>query len=460
MKKFAVQKLAEIIKAGTTKNIESFFSGVSTDSRTIKPGQCFFAIAGENFDGADFLGQAFREKAACAVVNNDVDTRKFSERPILKVEDTLEALGEFAKYRRKEGMYKVIAITGSVGKTTTRNIIAQVLSRHYRTSQSPKNFNTLTGLPLSILTADLNDQILVLEMGTNQPGEIAALSKIASPDIALITNVEPSHLAGFGSLEVIAAEKLSITEGLKPGGTLLLNADCEKLVRAAGRRKLNFSTFGTSRDAQIRAKNVVLKPFSSTFYIDDKKIYLPIPGFGAVQNAIAAWAVCKRCGININSFAENMKSVSPLPLRLELLQIEGLTVLSDCYNANPASMKNALEILKNMNKEEKKRLVFICGDMAELGKQEAELHRELGFLIADTGVNLLLTIGNLARTAAETAKKQARCNLKTKSFEDTLSACNNLADYIKKDDIILLKGSRKNNLELVLEKLKTLFTKS
>jgi len=454
MKKFSAQNLAKIIKAKTTQSTDSFFNGVSTDSRTIKPSQCFFAIAGENFNGADFLAQAFQKKTACAVVDKDVDTENFNGRQILKVNNPLKALGEFAKYRRKKQKYKVIAITGSVGKTTTKNFIHHVLSKKLPVFQSPKNYNTALGLPLTVLSADANQKILILEMGTNSSGEIETLSKIALPDIAIITNVKPSHLAGFGSIKAIVAEKLSITKGLKKGGTLLVNADCKKLIQAADRSKLIFTTFGTTQNAQIRADNITLKPTSSTFNMAGEQIQLPLPGLGAVQNAVAAWAVCSQYGINIKSFAEDIKSVSPPPMRSELLQIDNLTVLSDCYNANPASMKNALEIVENIKKEKNRRLVFICGDMAELGKQKYKFHKQLGQYIANTGVNLLLTIGDLAKSAADAAKKQTTSDFKTKSFEDTLSACNNLADYIRKDDIILVKGSRMNKLELVLKKLK------
>jgi len=454
MKEFSTQKLAQIIKAKTTRSADSFFNGVSTDSRTIKPSQCFFAITGKNFSGADFLTQAFQKKAACAVVDKNVDTESFNNGQILKVNNSLPALGEFAKYQRKKQKYKVIAITGSVGKTTTKNFIYHVLSKKLPVFQSPKNYNTAIGLPLAVLAADVNRKILILEMGTNSPGEIETLSKIALPDIALITNVKPSHLTGFGSMQKIISEKISITKGLKTDGTLLINADCKKLIQAANQSKLSFTTFGTTENAQIRADNITLQPTSSTFNIAGEQIQLLLPGLGAVQNAVAAWAVCSQYGINIKSFAEDIKSVSTPPMRSELLQIGNLTVLSDCYNANPASMKNALEIVENIKKEKNKRLVFICGDMAELGKQKYKFHKQLGQYIANTGVNLLLTIGDLAKSAADAAKKQAASDFKTKSFEDTLSACNNLADYIRKDDIILVKGSRMNKLELVLKKLK------
>ncbi|MFC1739756.1 UDP-N-acetylmuramoyl-tripeptide--D-alanyl-D-alanine ligase [Planctomycetota bacterium] len=456
MKRFQVADLARIIKAESIETTATF-TGVSTDSRTIGPGQCFFAIKGENFDGVVFLAGAFAKGAVCAVVNKDVNTEEFADKTILKVNDSLQALGDFARWYRQKGEFKVIAITGSVGKTTTRNIISHVLSRRYQVHQAPKNFNTLTGLPLSILAADSDDQILVLELGTNHPGEIAALTRIAIPDIALITNIHPSHLEGFGSLENIAEEKAAISEGLKEEGLLIINADCRALVNACRQKDLDFVTFGKSAVTDFYAENIQYKDLSSTFAINGTGIYLPLPGSGAVENTIAAWSVCSRLGIRVEDFAEAVKAVRPVSMRAELLRIGTLTVLDDCYNANPASMENALDILSNLSRNKKRRSVFICGDMAELGEDAEKLHQELGCCVAKANVRLLLAVGQLAGLTAEAAGKNADYDLEIKFFDDALSACNKLADYIKDYDIILVKGSRAMKLETVVEKLKDLF---
>ncbi|MHC4759369.1 MAG: UDP-N-acetylmuramoyl-tripeptide--D-alanyl-D-alanine ligase [Planctomycetota bacterium] len=460
MNKLSIKTLAEIISADSkdTSN-EQHFLGVSTDTRTIEARQCFFAIDGENFNGSDFLETAFNKNAACAVVNKNVDTSKYPRDKILKVDDTLKALGDFANWYRKNYNFKVIAITGSVGKTTTKNIIHHILSNQFSAYQAPKNYNTLTGLPLSILDSDPKDEILVLELGTNHPGEIAALSKIASPDIALITNVQPSHLEGLGTIENIAEEKTSIAQGLKENSLLIINADCEILLKTCLKKSLQFLSFGKSHNLDFCAENIKLNDTSSTFTIENTPLHLPLPGLGAVENSIAAWAVCSSLGIKIEDFTKALKTIPTVPMRTQITKIADLTVINDCYNANPASMKNALDILANFSRKKNQRLIFIAGDMAELGQQSEKLHAELGQYIAEVGVELVITVGAHAKIAAETARGLAPQKIKAEFFSDAASVCNNLTNYIIPDDIILIKGSRVAKLELVVEKIKNLFEK-
>ena len=468
MKKFPIKKLAKIINARplesghpirNTHHAIREVTGVSTDSRTTKPGDCFFAIAGENLDGHDYIANAFDNGAVCAVVGKVTDDKRLAGRCLLKVDNTINALGRLASSYRRQNNFKVISITGSTGKTTTRQIIYYVLNRHYRCHQAPKNFNNNIGLPLTLLGADPNDEIIVTELATNHPGEIEYLTKIAQPDVALITNAHPVHLEGFGSLENITAEKLSIAKGLLPNGTLIINADLRKWLNQHPKTAdYQIITFGKRDPCDIKAQNISYSPRQSRFTINDTEVLLPLPGAGNVENALAAFAVCSRFGINIDDFAHAVRNLQPVPMRTEFLQIGTLTVLNDCYNANPASMKNALDILANLGSAENRRLVFICGDMAELGPQAQSLHADLGSCIPHANVRLILAVGILAKIAAQSAKKTANYNLLTKCFKDTPSACNNLQNYIKDDDIILVKGSRVAKLEMVIEKLKELFS--
>ncbi len=449
MKELSLTDLASILKVKHNLQISGqFLTGISTDSRTVKAGDCFFAIAGENFDGHNFLADAFAKGASCAVVSRDMPADKFPGKTILKVSDTVKALGDLAAWYRKDCNFKVVAITGSVGKTTTRQIAFQALSRRFRAFQSLKNFNNFIGLPLSILAAPADSEILVLELATNKPGEIEYLSRIAAPDIALVTNVQPAHLAGFGSIEKIAEEKLSIAKGLRPGGILIINADCPPLVDYARQLKLSFQTFSCNK-----LNGVFLNPLSSQFQVDDAIVEIPLPGRGNAENALAAWSISSAMGIKAREFAEAVKTVSVVSMRAEILQIGSLTVISDCYNANPASMKNALDILANLSRSRKCRSVFICGDMAELGDSAQDFHSHLGKQIADAGVQCLVTLGKMAAIAADAAKKQ-NPNLQTCCFNEPVELCNNLHQFIKDSDIILVKGSRINKLELVVEKLK------
>ena len=436
----------------------SSFIGVSTDSRTTKEGDCFFAIGGENFDGHDYVADAFAKGAVCAVVSKDIDPEQPAGKCLLKVEDTIIALGELAReYRRRAG-YKVVAITGSAGKTTTRQIIYHALSRRFRVHQSPKSFNNQIGLPLTLLGAAADEQIVIAELGSNHPGEISSLTRIAEPDIAVVTNVHPAHLEGFGDLQTIIREKSSISEGLRSDGVLIINGDFDRLVESCRAGGLKFLTFGKSDGADYQAGNIRPDGPASRFTIKSVEIYLPLPGPGNVENAIAAWAVCSKLGMNIEDFAQVVKILPPVSMRAELLEIGTLTVLSDCYNANPASMRNALDILAGIDPTGRRRRVFICGDMAELGRQAEQLHRELGIHIAQNGIQLLLAVGRFAKIAAMAAQESADYDLQIKCFADTVSACNNLNEYIKDYDIILVKGSRVAKLEVLVDKLNELFS--
>ncbi len=457
MKEFSIQSLSRIINARPIKG-SGVFTNVNTDSRNTRQGDCFFAIAGENFDGHEYVNDAFAKGAVCAVVGKDVKISKGAGKSVLRVEDTIKALGDFAAEYRRAGNFKVVAITGSVGKTTTRQIIYHVLSRHFRVVQSPKSFNNNIGVPLTLLSAKPEDEIILSELGSNHPGEIGYLTRIAQPDIAIVINVHPAHLEGFGNIETIAKEKVSICEGLRDEGVFFVNGDFEILVDACRSKGIVFKTFGKSKKSDIKATKITSERFSSRFTINGTEIVLPLPGTGNVENALAAWAVCSQFGLTIDSFANDVRTLKSVAMRAELLQIGKLTVLSDCYNANPASMKNALEILAALRSDGTRRTVFICGDMAELGGQSEELHRELGEFIAKTKVQLLLAAGKFSKTTAQAAKKAAGHDLQTEIFEDTISVCNNLQKFIKDTDIILVKGSRTAKLEKAVDKLKEIFS--
>ena len=457
MKSLPLSVLARILGSAPTEGFDTSVAGVSTDTRTIKNGDCFFAIAGENFDGHDYVHQAFGKGAACAVVERSVEGLGPSDEPVLRVPDTIKALGDLAREYRRMNAFKVVAITGSVGKTTTRQIIHHVLGRHFRVHQAQKSFNNNIGLPLTLLGAEPQTEIIVTELGANHPGEIAYLTRIAQPDIALVTNAHPAHLEGFGDLATIIREKLSIAEGLSDAGVLVINGDIEPLVAACRSRRRPFLTFGKSAGVDYRAERITCEALDSTFAIDGTQIRLPLPSPGNVENALAAWAVCDQFGLTVDAFAKAVESLSGVSMRAETLQIGGLTVLNDCYNANPASMKNALAMLHNLRAgceaNRRRRLVFICGEMAELGRQTQALHAELGRAVAEAGVDLLVTAGTPPQTTARAAKETARHNLQTMSFDDAVSVCNHMQEFIREDDIVLVKGSRTARLERVVEEL-------
>jgi UDP-N-acetylmuramoyl-tripeptide--D-alanyl-D-alanine ligase len=459
MKNFSITELTGIVKASfveaATAGCE--FTGVSTDSRMVMPGDCFFALTGENFDGHDYVSEAFVKGAVCAVVERDIEDLTIAGRCVLRVRDTIEALGDFAREYRRQSDFKVAAITGSVGKTTTKQIAAHVLGRFFRVHCSPKNFNNTIGVPLTLLGAPQDAEVVIAELGSNHPGEIAYLTRIARPDIAVVTNVYPAHLEGFGDLQAIVREKLSIAEGLGPDGVLIINADFDSLVDSCRSGGQKFLTFGKSDGSDFHIRDICSDGLVSRFSIDGTEVFLPLPGPGNVENALAAWAICSRFGLEVSDFARAVKTLTGVSMRTEPLQVGTLTILNDCYNANPASMKNALQILAGMDSTGQRRKVFICGEMAELGEKAQELHAELGPFIAGAGVELMLAVGQLAKVAAETARASGRGQLQIKCFEDTPSACNKLHEFVRDYDIILVKGSRTAALERAVGKLKELF---
>lgn len=464
----SIEALARILGAAVTRRAASgveiavpCITGVSTDSRTIDAGDCFFAIAGDTFDGHNYVGEVFRKGAACAVVSRAVNGELIPG-PILRVPDTVRALGDLAREYRQTHPFTVIAITGSVGKTTTRQIVHHVLGRRFRTHQAKKSFNNNIGLPLTLLSAEPQDEIVVAELGANHPGEIAYLTQIAQPNIAVVTNAHPAHLEGFGDLATIVREKLSIAEGLADDGALIINGDIEPLVAACRNSGRSFCTFGKSADATYRAEHIVCEALQSTFTVGGAPVRLPLPGPGNVENALAAWAVCDQLGVAAESFAEAVASLQGVSMRAEPVQIGTLTVLNDCYNANPASMKNALAMLRNLRSagdlNRRRRLVFICGEMAELGPQTKSLHAELGATVAETGVDLLVTIGEPPRITARAAQDATRQSLQVQCFDDAAAACDRLRELVQENDIVLVKGSRLARLERVVEKLRELFS--
>ena len=457
MKALTIEAIARVLGTHVAGRPDTAaVTGVSTDSRTAKAGDCFFALAGENFDGHEYVSQAFAQGAACAVVSRDVQ----ADGPALKVEDTIKALGDLARAYRQMNSFKVIAITGSVGKTTTRQMVYHVLSRQFRTRQARKNFNNTIGLPLTLLEAEPDEEVIVAELGANLPGEIAYLTRIAQPNVAIVTNVYPAHLAGFGGLDTIMREKTSIAEGLAGDGAFLVNGDIDALVATCHGNGRPFRTFGSSPGCDYRAEQIVHEGLTSTFTIDDVRVHLPLPGPGNVENALAAWAICAQFEVELGQFAKALESLPSIAMRAEPVRIGTLTVLNDCYNANPASMANALAILSDLRNlksqiselKSPRRLVFICGEMAELGAESESLHAELGRAVARAGVDLLMTVGPATKTTAAAAKAASNC-LQTEHFDDTASLCDGLAHFVEEYDIILVKGSRTARLESVVQEL-------
>jgi UDP-N-acetylmuramoyl-tripeptide--D-alanyl-D-alanine ligase len=458
MKPIAISQLVQFVGGSFLSRpvVDRSFTGISTDSRTTQSGDCFFAIKGDRFDGHDYVAAACERGAVCVVVERPVITALGTDKIVVCVPDATQALGDLAREYRRQCRFKVAAITGSVGKTTTRQIVAHVLGQHLRVWQSPKNFNNFLGVPMTLLGADPNCQVVVAELGSNHLGEIGYLTRLARPNVAVLTGVHPAHMEGFGTMEALSAEKLSIVDGLSPGGTFVVNADQPGLLEKARTKHRRVVGFGLSDRADVRAMEVLYHDHGSQFSIDGTRIELPLLGPGNVLNALAAWAACRPLGISIEAFAQAIKTVIPVGMRAEPIRIGSLTVINDCYNANPTSMTNALEILRSVSGESGRRRVFICGDMGELGDQAERYHNELGDQIGKAGVDVLLAVGQWASVVAAHAR-QANDRIQVLCFDDAFCACQGLHEIVKENDILLIKGSRSVRLEQLLDPLTALF---
>ncbi|MCI0500044.1 MAG: UDP-N-acetylmuramoyl-tripeptide--D-alanyl-D-alanine ligase [Planctomycetales bacterium] len=463
MNPIRLQQLIENVQ-GQPLNADADMSekvtGVSIDSRTVEPGQAFFAIRGENFDGHEYAVSAIEKGAACVVVERPVALPPKYDTPVIGVDNTIAALGRLATWYRSQLGATVIAITGSVGKTTTRNLLCQVLSRFYKCRQAQKSFNNHIGVPLTILSAQMDDDILLLELGSNHPGEIAVLTRMVCPDVAVITLVSPAHLEGFGTLDAILKEKASIAWGVKSKGMLYINGDQPQLVeyikKTYARR---VTTFGTSPNCDVIGADLRTEGSAGWLSIEGRRISVPLAGRANLMNVLTVWSICRDLKITLSDFAEAIQSIKPIAMRLQMHAIGRLTVLDDCYNANPVSMANALSCLHSIGIRSGGRTVFAAGCMGELGEQSKQLHQELGANAVAEGVQVILAAGLFAQDILSGAKQAGLPEDRMQAFENTGQLCDNLHKWLRPDDIILVKGSRSAGMEKAIIRLRELVEK-
>ena len=427
-------------------------SGVSTNSRTLRPGEVFFALRGARCDGHDFVAEVLARGAAAAVVSCDVAVpAEFRDR-VVRVSDTLRALCDSAHAFRKEWGGKVIAVTGSNGKTTTREMIYHILSGEFACKGAPKNFNTDVGLSLALFQVEPEDRVMVVEMGTNAPGEIAALAAVAEPDVGIITNVGRSHLEGLGSEEGVAQAKAELLDWLNSRGTVFLNLDNHWFGFLANRCRTRMISFGLGAKADFRGTDVRRLQHGYSFVAGGRaRVRLRVPGRHNVWNALAALAVARHFGVDLAGAASRLENFHLPLMRCEMRAIHGVTVISDCYNANPDSMHAALEMFGRV--AAKGRRVAVLGDMLELGAESERLHQGLGADAAGAGVDALWTVGEYARSVASAAEKGG--------FGGPISHAGRLEDvvgqiceFLQPGDTLLVKGSRSMRMERLVEQFR------
>ena len=416
---------------------------VSTDSRSIYKGTLFIAVRGERFDGNDFIEAAF-EKGAHAVIGN-----REAIPPVgcayVRVPDSVEALGRLAAWHREQFTIPVVGITGSVGKTTTKEMVGAVLSARYSTLKTAGNFNNHIGLPLTVLRLTESHEAAVIEMGMSARGEISYLTKIAKPTVAVITNVGLSHIETLKTQENIRDAKLEIAEGLPPGGTLLVSGDDAYLqnVQVPGAEVKRFGF--DNPDCEFLGKIIDDDHFSFM----ETVIRVPVPGRHNLYNALAAVAAGFVCGISPDVAAEGLANYKTDGIRQTEVEIRPqIKVICDYYNASPASMAVALEMLQ---KGEAKRRIAVIGDMLELGEIGPACHREIGKKAVEMGIDMLFTVGPLAKLAAE---EGAALGMETMHFPDNDALSNALLHILSPGDRVLIKGSHGMKMEQIFEKIR------
>ncbi len=440
---------------------EASFKGISTDSRTIKEGELFIALKGGRFDGHHFAIDALEKKAGGILIEEekirDIRWNGYRPKAVISVKDTLRALGDLARARRRQFGIPVIAITGSNGKTTTKELISACLETTFPVLKTERNLNNLIGLPLTLLGLERKEKIAVLEMGMNVPGEIQRLTEIAEPDVGVITNIEKVHLEGLGSLERVKQEKGALFRSMRRDGTIFVNQDDPNVVELARSFPGQKITFGIKNPAEVMAKEIRFRgaegtSFTLIFEREVVEVNLRLLGKHFVSNALCAVAVASLFGIEILKIKEALEGFQPFPMRMEVIPLSsGKMLINDAYNANPKSMEMALETLAEL--KGKGRAIVVLGDMLELGEFAEEAHREIGRKVQELSIDFLLALGEWAPVVVESAMRSGVPSERAKVLENYAEAISILKKEMKEGDWILVKGSRRMGMEKVVEAL-------
>jgi UDP-N-acetylmuramoyl-tripeptide--D-alanyl-D-alanine ligase len=420
-------------------------AGWSIDSRTIARGDCFFALRGPVFDGHDFVASVFERGAAVAIVDHETGVSGLQ----MVVPDTTVALQTLGRRARQLWGGTVVGVTGSAGKTTTKDTIASLLSTTYPTGRNMGNLNNHLGLPLSILRLPDDCKVAVLEMGMNHEGEIRELCAIAQPQIGVVTNVGWAHTENFADgIEGIARAKSELIESLPREGAAVLNADDE---RVRGFAKLHAGPsvlFGFAEAADVRAENVILTPEGARFRTLGVDFESPLAGRHGVSNVLAGIAVAHVMGIAPEKLREAVKTLSPGKMRGERSVRKGITIINDCYNANPEAMRSMLELLRDTPAT---RRIAVLGEMLELGREAGPLHRNIGKFVAEQGIHAVIGIRGAGRWMVDGAIAAGLSSGAALFFDTPEEAGEFLKDYLKSGDAVLFKGSRGVHVERALE---------
>lgn len=430
----------------------SVVSGISTDSRTLKAGDLFAALIGETFDGHDFIAQAVSRGAMGALVSRDVG--ELSTRTLILVEDTLQALGDIARLYRSSFNIPVVGITGSNGKTTTKDMASSVLSRKYSVLKTEGNLNNAIGVPLTLFGLSKTHEVAVIEMGTGAPSEMSRLVEIAQPDVAVITNVGPTHLEFFGSIDGVAAEKAILA---RAASSAVLNADDPFVAKMSDVVDGTTISFGLDNSADVLAAEIEQDQDGRpefTLVVNERKTRVCLPTLGRhnIYNALAAASVGVLFRMEIDEIKEALESYKGVPGRMQKLALDGATIIDDTYNSNLVSLMAAVDFLSETECDGKR--IAVIGDMLELGERSDELHREAGHFIAGRPIHILVTVGDRATKIAEAVLSDGISKDRVVICETNLEAATYLRSILCNGDIVLIKGSRGMKMEEIVEALK------
>ena len=465
--KLTMSELAQICGGmlcciGGETDHDILFDSVCTDSRETDAGALFVAIDGEKVSGHDYIGAAVSSGSGCVLCERIPETLTDKKYAAVVVEDSIKAMGELAKAYDRRLNHRKVAITGSVGKTTTKEFVAAVLAESFKVHKTEGNFNSNIGMPLSMLSMKHDTQVSVLEMGMSDFGEIDYLSRIAEPDIAIVTNIGSSHMEHLGSRENICRAKLEIVNGLKKGGTLLLNGD-EPLLREYSNPDYTPIYVGIdNKDCDFRAVNIRSSMESTKFELIYnnkvvKRVTIPALGKHNVYAALFAYAVGVRMGLDDETIMNGLKNFKPVGMRQNIYDLGGITVIEDCYNASPESMRAAISVLRDLKERQGGRMSAVLGDMYELGDTSPALHEQIGLEFAKMGGSMLYTFGKQANDIALGAVLGGVQNENIFRNEDVRSpalSAEMILSSLRAGDILLVKASRGAAAERILAYLK------
>ena len=442
-KNIAVDKIVEmcectVISRGTASTVEKFCS----DTRIIEKNDLFISLKSETADGITYIKEALENGAMGVITEYNIPEKivnKYNNKLILKVKNITDSIQKIAKYKRTLYDIPIVAVTGSVGKTSTKDIIASVVGKKYNVTKTKGNYNNHIGVPLTILSWNENTEAAVVEMGMNHFGEIELLTNIVKPTIAIITNIGTAHIGILGSRENILKAKMEILDGLTPNGCIILNNDND-LLNKCDIKKYRKITYGIENSSNYLAYDIARNETYTEYKIKindkEEKVYVPVPGDHFIYNSLCAIAVGKKLNIETDKIIEGIKTFEITGKRNEILEINDIKIMNDYYNASYDSMKASLEVLSNIKAT---RRLAILGDMLELGEYAEKLHSMVGEEVAKNKIDVLCTVGELSKSTAKTAK-----TLGTKEvyqFSTNEECINKLGEIVRKNDAILIKAS-------------------